>query len=179
MKSMNSSIASSTEAPIKFIDEEFQVAPVIVKAPELEVKPTGEAEAKAEAPAFEITYTEDDLLFISQACWSIPQMIWPKLDDPDRDRVEQFNKQFYRYCRKKGIDPFEWFFDEFGLVVATIGVAAPMVRDYRAKYVDGKKAEKEEGEKKAEKGAEDYEHKKKVDEQAAKDMAEGKVKLGV
>ncbi len=84
-----------------------------------------------------IDYTEDDLMFMSETIWSLPQLVWEKLPDRDPEKLRKWNNQLYRYCMKKGIDPFAWFFDELPLAIATIGLAGGTYRDYKEAY--GKK----------------------------------------
>lgn len=85
-------------------------------------------------------FTAQDIYFISDALINLPSVIWTKLPERDQSQVKTFNDQFHKYCIKKGIDPWEYFFDEFGLVMAII----PVVKSYRDDYMEFYKKPKDE-----------------------------------
>lgn len=115
-------------------------------------------------------YTEDDLLFLTESVASLPSIIFPKIPLRTREQIEPFNKQFFKYCKKKGINPYEYFFDEFGLVIAGVGLAGGIWRDYKDNYKGAK--EEKPGDKKL---SADFEHAKQVAEQKEKDIKDGKI----
>jgi len=173
---------SSTDSTTpEFVDEEFNIIPEFVELPDRAAF-EGEAGAEGEGipgmpvpapgpgpgPAAAEVFTEDDGLFLSEALWSLPGIIFDRIPEPDPVKLRKWNGVFYRYCLKKGINPFEILFDELPLVIATAGLAAPMWKAYKASTPSE--------EKKPEKGAEDYEHEKKVAEEKERALAEGRIR---
>lgn len=93
----------------------------------------GAGEADLNIPEGDLT--EKDCIELTMICVNIPGM----LGNPHLERsVEQctpFGRQLHKYCQKKGIDPSDYVFDEFGLVVTGIGLVGGMWADqktYRA-----------------------------------------------
>ncbi len=168
MSSTNGSTARSSE----FVDEKFEV--IHVKAP------ISQAEEKAPESQGLINtsipddYTEEDLMFISESVASLPSIFFPKVPLRTKEQLTPFNHQFYRYCKKKGINPFEFFFDEFGLLMAGAGLAGGIWRDYKDNYGSARKEES----KQDKKLSAEYEHEKQVAEQKEKDLREGKISTG-
>ncbi len=159
----------STAPNSEFVDEKFEVIPV--SAP---VKPADEQAPESPGAislAVADDYSEEDLLFITESVVSLPSIFLPKIPLRTKEQIAPFNHQFYRYCKKKGINPFEFFFDEFGLMMAGAGLAGGIYRDYKEHYSNGKKPETKEDKKLAS----DFEHAKQVAEQKAKDIQAGKI----
>lgn len=115
---------------------------------------------------------EEDMLFMSEMLWSLPQLYWNKLPDRNPKQIAMFNKALYKYCLKKGIDPNDYFFDEFGLIMASVTIGVGIKKDHGIYYKGkddgtvtddtpkvGKPLTTEE------KLNIDFEHKKEVDEQ--------------
>lgn len=109
-------------------------------------------------------FSETDLMSLSEALWSIPSLVWNKIPQRTTEQLTPFNKALYIYCMRKGIDPYEYFFDEFPLVLAVIGVGGGIYRDYRDAYPKKDKNKTAEGDK-------DYEHQREVDEQRKQDFS--------
>lgn len=151
------------------MDEKFEVIPAL--AP---VKPAEEQQPAPEGPKapqdVSDDYTEDDVMFISESLTALPCIFFPKIPVRTKEQLRPFNHQFYVYCKKKGINPFEFFFDEFGLVISGLGVAGGIWRDYKEQYGSstGKEQKKEDRKLSA-----DYEHEKQVAEQKQKDIQGG------
>jgi hypothetical protein len=165
------------------VDEAFKISPEFVTLP-----PPGEAPAADEAgaggvgipagpapapgpgpgPAAAEAFTEEDCLFMSEALWALPSVVWDRVPSPDPVKLRKWNGIFFKYCVKKGINPFDYLFDELPLIIATAGLAAPMWKGFKATEPPKEPA-------KPVPGAEDYEHEKKVAEEKALDLAEGRI----
>ena len=174
--SVKSSTSTSSEG-IKFVDEKLDVVPGIVPIAPPPSPPGAEGAPPQPVllPAV-LDYTELDLMVLSETVWTLPNIVTlDAVPVPSPRRLEMFNKQFYAYCRKKGINPWEWFFDEFGLLVAAGACAGEMYRGYREKKA---KEEKEEPKPPA-KGAEEYEHEKELAALKEKQIKEGVIKNNV
>jgi hypothetical protein len=139
------------------VDEPLDVVPGVSTVPPAPIAagPPGIPGAPAPVLAPLPDYTEEDLMVLSETCWSAPNIILPAVPVPSMDRLRMFNKQLYLYCRKKGINPWEWFFDEFGLLIAGAGCAGEMYRGYMENRAHEKKAD---GATPLQKGDEDYIH---------------------
>ena len=76
--------------------------------------------------------TEKDCIDLAMICVNIPSMF----GNPHLERTEAqctpFGRQLHRYCLKKGIDPSDYVFDEFGLVVTGVGLVGGMWADQKA-----------------------------------------------
>ena len=118
-----------------------------------------------------VDYTEDDLMFMSETIWSLPQLVWEKLPDRDPEKLKKWNNQLYRYCQKKGIDPFAWFFDELPLAIATIGLAGGTYRDYKEAYPKNKDTRSKEDKKLSS----DYDHEKEIADRKEQDIKSGAI----
>lgn len=102
--------------------------------------------------------TAQDIYFISDALINLPTVVWTKLPERDPEKIKTFNEQLHKYCMKKGIDPWEYFFDEFGMAMAII----PVLKSYRDDYVElYSKPKKEEVKHELDK---DHEHYKEVED---------------
>jgi hypothetical protein len=170
------------------VDEAFKITPEFVVLPPRGGGAPGETkpeEAGAEGgkeiparpaagpgpgpgPAPVEVFTEDDCMFMSEALWSLPGIILDKIPDPDPVKLRKWNAVFFKYCLKKGINPYDLLFDELPLIIATAGIAAPMWKAYKASAPPKEPA-------KPVPGAEDYEHEKKLAEEKARDLAEGRI----
>ncbi len=159
-----------------FVDEELQVTPAFAQDVKPIAPPAGEPAAGPEeippgavppGPAAAVPdFTEEDLLFLTSAIWSLPNVIWERVPVPNADKLAKWNYQFYRYCVKKGINPYDYLFDELPLVIATVAVAGDMWKEYKLA------APPEEG-KKPVKGAEDWQHEKDLAARKEQDLKTG------
>lgn len=159
---------TSTSTPqssdLKFVDEKFEVipAPAQIRQPGEDTQgPAGPTSGEPGIRPSVVDYTEDDLMFMSETIWSLPQLVWEKLPDRDPEKLRKWNNQLYRYCVKKGINPFEWFFDELPIAIATIGLAGGAYRDYKEVYGKNGKDTRSEKDKKL---SSDYDHEKEIAE---------------
>ncbi len=165
-----SSTNGSTARSFEFIDEKFEVIPVNAKInqPQDEKGPDAPGSISALVPD---DYTEEDVMFITESVVSLPSIFFPKVPLRTKEQITPFNHQFYRYCKKKNINPFEYFFDEFGLAMAGMGLAGGIWRDYKEHYSKNGKEETREDKKLSS----EFEHAKQVSEQKEKDILEGKI----
>ena len=164
------STSGSTARSFEFIDEKFEVIPANAKInqPSDDKAPEAPGSISALVPD---DYTEEDVMFITESVVSLPSIFFPKVPLRTKEQIIPFNHQFYRYCKKKGINPFEYFFDEFGLAMAGLGLAGGIWRDYKEQYSkNGKEETREE-----KKLSSDFEHAKQVAEQKEKDILDGKI----
>lgn len=103
------------------------------------VAPGGYVEEPESTPAPDDATTEKDCIELSMICVNIPSMF----GNPHLERTEAqctpFGRQLHKYCVKKGIDPSDWVFDEFGLVVTGVGLIGGMWADQKAHKVENPK----------------------------------------
>lgn len=118
-------------------------------------------------------YTEEDTLFITETFWNIPCIFFDKIPPRDPDKLKKFNTQFFKYCRKKGINPWDYFFDEFPLAMAGIGMGMGIWRDYKEQYKSGNNDK--EPSKQDKKLSSDYDHDIEVAKQKEKDIQSGAI----
>ena len=85
-------------------------------------------------------FSAEDVFFISDALLNLPTVIWTKLPERDPEKVKTFNEQFWKYCVRKGIDPWDYFFDEFGIIMAVVPIAKSYMDDYKELYSKEAKA---------------------------------------
>ena len=126
--------------------------------------------ARALAPVPDLT--EEDCLFLSEALWSLPNLIVDRVPVPNHDKLVKWNAQLFRYCVRKGINPYDYIFNELPLVLATAALAGGMWKGYKASAPP-------EEQKKAPvpaPGDEDYAHRQEVDRQHAEDLETGKIR---
>jgi len=163
-----------------FEQPEIQFNPALVS-----IEPTGDVDKQDEAEREEsseslestsLDQDEDDLLFLSETLWAVPSMILDKLTPPEPKKVEAWNRQLSRYCQKKGINIYDYVFDELPLAIATLNMGVSMYQNYREVYGKGKqKTETQESageqkKEKPEKGAEDYEHWKEQEQEQRRSL---------
>ena len=101
----------------------------------------GSAVGQGQVPAGQIDgFTLDETFIISDALINLPSMVWGKLPERDPEHIKGFNEQFYKYCLRKDINPFDYFFDEFGMVMAVIPILKSYMDDYKELYSKEAKA---------------------------------------
>ena len=150
----NIDFSSVDIVPIEQVEPEQQVESDETEAREVEQQPQPSVEN-----------AEEDLMLLSSGIWSMPGMIFNRLEPLSEEQVKGWNRQLYLYCQKKGIDPFSYLFDEFGLLLSTVTLGAGIFRDYQDKYPKNQKRELTSKERMKE-GVEDYEHHKDVEREA-------------
>lgn len=79
-------------------------------------------------------FTEDDVMFISTSVWTLPALISEDIPSPDDHDLQQFNHHLYRYCKRKGINPFDYLFDELPLALAAITMGGKMYNGYQINH---------------------------------------------
>jgi len=125
---------------------QFQQIPFNVQEIERPVEPLPTEEEAAEeekkkAPAAD--FSEQDCHFICKSFLQLPAVLWGNHLIRKDEQVQPFSHAFYNYCLRKGINPFDYFFDEFPLIIAGIGLVKGM-RDDHLKYKKEKKEKKNE-----------------------------------
>lgn len=167
--STNGSTAQSSE----FVDERFEVIPVPANINQASEEGP-EASGTISSPVSD-AYTEEDLIFLTESVVTLPSIIFPKIPPRTKEQIAPFNHQLYLYCKKKGLNPYEYFFDEFGIAMAGLGLAAGIYRDYKENYGNGAKEETRENKKLSS----DFDHANKVAQQKEQDIKDGKITLEV
>lgn len=76
--------------------------------------------------------TQDSCMDLARIVWNLPGMVWGEHLERTDDQIRPFAREMFRYCKKKQIDPSDYLFDEFGLVIIGLGVAGGMRRDHAA-----------------------------------------------
>ena len=89
---------------------------------------TGEFQVGVETEAVSLEDCED----LSQMMWNLPSMLMGDHLERTPDQTAPFARQLHKYCCKKGIDPNEYMFDEFGLIVSAGVIAMGLKRDHDA-----------------------------------------------
>jgi hypothetical protein len=164
--------ATPQTSDLKFVDEKFEVIPAPAHIRQPGEDAAGPADPTSGEPGIRpssVDYSEDDLMFMTETIWSLPQLVFEKLPDRDPEKLRKWNNQLYRYCMKKGIDPFAWFFDELPLAIATIGLAGGTYRDYKEAYPKNKDIRSKEDKKLSS----DYDHEKEIAEKKELDIKAG------
>ncbi len=76
--------------------------------------------------------TEKDCIELTMICVNIPGMFGNPHLERSEAQCTPFGRQLHRYCQKKGIDPSDYIFDEFGMVVTGVGLVGGMWADHKA-----------------------------------------------
>jgi len=105
--------------------------------------------------------TAEETLFLSKMLWNIPTIIFSDMAALPEEDIKSWNEQLFLYCKRKNLNIYDYLFDEFGLVIATVTLGSKTYKNYKTMN-QGKQAEKEE----VKHGDLDYQHYKDV-EQAA------------
>jgi len=87
----------------------------------------------------EADLTEKDCIELVMLTVNIPGMFGKPHLERTEAQCTPFGRQLHRYCQKKGIDPSDWVFDEFGLVVTGAGLVGGMYADHKAFKAANKK----------------------------------------
>jgi hypothetical protein len=75
--------------------------------------------------------TEKDCIELTMICVNIPGLFGNPHLERSEAQCTPFGRQLHRYCQKKGIDPADYVFDEFGLVITGIGLVGGMWADHK------------------------------------------------
>lgn len=156
-------MASEAEPTTEFTKADVvveELPPTIIEQP-----PTEEPAEGEEAPPEEEEFSLDDSRNICQAMWNIPSVIFGEHLIVEEAQTNGFAKQFHIYCIKKGINPYEYFFDEFGLVIA----ALPIVQYMRKQHTEFKATQEgAKGKAKQNKQAKEEEERREKEREAVK-----------
>jgi len=132
--SSSKSKSKSKEIPFTVLEIERPVEPL----------PTKEAEeVKATPGEISADFTNQDCHLICQSFLQIPAVVWGKHLIRTDAQVQPFSQAFYNYCIRKGINPYDYFFDEFPLIIAGIALGKGM-RDDHLKFKKEKQEKKDE-----------------------------------
>ena len=142
-------IAEEEEAPITPVGEEkvtstgkytkvdLTVTPVVKNVPDM---PHAEDE---EDKVVETTFTKEDAKFFAQMIWGIPPAVMGDYMEVDDKLVTQWGLQLFSYCERKGLNLYDYMFDELGLVMSTGVIAASLAAKYKAHKKEEKEKENE------------------------------------
>ena len=92
----------------------------------------------------ETTFTKEDAKFFAQMIWNIPPAVMGDYMVVDEKLVTQWGLQLFSYCERKGINMYDYMFDELGLVMSTGVIAASLVAKYKVHKKEEEKKEEEE-----------------------------------
>jgi hypothetical protein len=94
-------------------------------------------------PEAEAAVTFEECRDVTMMIVNIPGMFGMSHLARDERQCAPFAKELHKYCERKGLDPRDWFFDEFGMCLTGFGLVGGMWRDhkeYKADHPkDGKK----------------------------------------
>lgn len=109
-----------------------------------DIAPAGQTAPQPGIPIASSLISEDSTRILAETCINtLPLAIWPKLPRIDEKLVNDFNHEFYLYCQRKGINPMDYLFDEFGLVVCGLGIVSTHYQNYQEIYGKNKKKTEE------------------------------------
>ena len=78
------------------------------------------------------TFTKEDAVFFAQMIWGIPPAIMGDYLTVDEKLIKNWGEQLFSYCERKGINLYDYVFDELGLIMSTGVIAASMTAKYQA-----------------------------------------------
>ena len=76
--------------------------------------------------------TFDECRDVTMMIVNIPGMFGMSHLARDEQQCSPFAKELQKYCERKGLDPRDWFFDEFGMCLTGFGLVGGMWRDHKA-----------------------------------------------
>lgn len=118
---------------------DLKVKQIVKKVPDIP-EVTEESEKKPEVSIF----SKDDAKFFSQMIWNLPPAIIGDYMEANEKLVKTFGEQLFSYCERKGLNPYDYLFDELGLLLATGAICADLGVKYRKHKKEEEKKEKEE-----------------------------------
>ena len=153
------------EGAVEFANPEVEIEELSLT--QIEQPPTeGEGEG-GRTSSEEEEFSLDDSKNICQAMWNIPSVIFGEHLIVEESQTNGFAKQFHIYCIKKGINPYDYFFDEFGLVMA----ALPIVQYMKKQHTEFKATQEgAKGKTKQSKQAMEEEERREKEREAVKDL---------
>ena len=90
----------------------------------------------------EAAVTLDECKDVTMMIVNIPGMFGMSHLTRDEQQCAPFAKELHKYCERKGLDPRDWFFDEFGMCLTGFGLVGGMWKDhkeYKAEHKNDKK----------------------------------------
>ena len=91
-------------------------------------------------------FTVEDAKLLAQSIWNMPSMMLGDYMEPDPKMVNRWGEQLFRYCERKGINMWDYAFDELPLLMSSAMLGGSMVKKYseHKKEEDAKKKQEEE-----------------------------------
>ena len=93
-------------------------------------------------PEAEAAVTIEECRDVTMMIVNIPGMFGMSHLARDEQQCAPFAKELHKYCERKGLDPRDWFFDEFGMCLTGFGLIGGMWKDhkeYKAEHPKGGK----------------------------------------
>lgn len=93
-------------------------------------------------PEAEAAVTIEECRDVTMMIVNIPGMFGMSHLARDEQQCAPFAKELHKYCERKGLDPRDWFFDEFGMCLTGFGLIGGMWKDhkeYKAEHKNDKK----------------------------------------
>ena len=93
-------------------------------------------------PEAEAAVTIEECRDVTMMIVNIPGMFGMSHLARDEQQCTPFAKELHKYCERKGLDPRDWFFDEFGMCLTGFGLIGGMWKDhkeYKAEHPKGGK----------------------------------------
>ena len=142
------------EEPTVAVPEQEKKAPVgAYKAVNLTVEtvkknvpdiPHVEQDEKGNQQAPQATFTKEDAVFFAQMIWGIPPAVMGDYLTVDEKLIKNWGEQLFSYCERKGINLYDYVFDELGLIMSTGVIATSMAAKYRTHKKELKEKEEKE-----------------------------------
>ena len=123
-------LTSDINEPAEFTNANVEVEELSLTEIEQLTAEREQEEIEGEEEQVEEEFSSDDSKNICQAMWNIPSVIFGEHLIVEETQTNGFAKQFHIYCIKKGINPYDYFFDEFGLVMAALPIVQYMKKQH-------------------------------------------------
>lgn len=152
---IDSTILSFTPAEIEVVEE-----PLI----QIETPPSSQGEGIGDGtlsegvPPQSEEFDLEDAEDLSESVWNIPAALFGKHLEIQKPSTDKFARPMYRYCQRKGINPFEYL--PMGNELPMIFAATAIIGELRRLHNEHKKGEKDEG---REKSVKEKEEEKQID----------------
>lgn len=75
-------------------------------------------------------FNEQDAQLLAQAIWNVPGAMFGDYLAPDPKLVDRWGTQLFRYCERKGINMWDYAFDELPLLMSSMMLGGSMVKKY-------------------------------------------------